>query len=180
MKTTTSATKVAFCGVISAVSFVLLCISAVVPVLSYSLPAMSGILLIIVALSLGQSAAWTIYVSVSILSLLFVPNKECAVMFVAFFGYYPVLKIKLEQLHLRPMVWASKLLTFNVSAVLAQLVVIKVLGVPLEEMESLGKWAIPLLLLLANVLFLLYDVLLSQLRRLYCLKWKKYVQRILK
>lgn len=180
MKTTSSATKVAVCGVVSALCLALLFLSTALPVLSYSLPAMSGILLIIVALSLGQSAAWTIYAAVSFLALLFVPNKECAVFFVAFFGYYPVLKIKTEQLHPRPIIWMIKLLVFNVSIVLAQVVVIKVLGIPLEEMKSLGQWAIPVLLGLANVLFLFYDVLLSQLRRLYCLKWNKYVQRILK
>ena len=41
----------------------------------------------------GENGAWMIYAAVAVLSLLFAADKEAALLFVLFFGYYPVLKI---------------------------------------------------------------------------------------
>lgn len=175
-----NAVKAAFCGVLSALCLALMLMSSVIPLLTYTMPALSGILLIIAALSIGGGASWIIYGCVSILSLLFLADKECAVLFVVFFGYYPVLKLKLDGIHGKLLKWFIKFTLFNLAAVLSQLIAIYVLGIPFELMGALGFWSIPVMLLLANLLFVLYDWMLSQLRRAYCLKWHKYMERLLK
>lgn len=179
-KKVSSASKTAFCGVVSALCLALMLMSSVIPLLTYTMPALSGVLLIIVALSLGQRASWIVYVCVSILSLLFVADKECAVMFLAFFGYYPILKLKLDGMRSKALRVFLKFLLFNTAVAASQLVVVYVLGIPFEIVEGLGQWTLPLLLVLANLLFVFYDIMLNQLRRIYCLKWHRHIERLFK
>lgn len=170
--------KVAFCGVLSALCLALMLCSTVLPFLTYTMPAISGILLMIAALSMGGKAAWLIYGCVTVLSLLFLTDKECAVVFALFFGYYPILKLQLDRLKNRFAKWGCKLLLFNAAAVISQLLMIVVFGMPLEAItEGLGQWALPVLLAMGNLLFGCYEWMLSQLRRGYCLKWHRYVER---
>lgn len=177
MKKNSSAAKTAFCGVMSALCLALMLISSLVPFLTYAMPALSGVLLIVVALSMGQSASLIIYICVSALSLLFVTDKECALLFVCFFGYYPFLKLRLDGMQSKLLRVVCKFLLFNTEVLLSQALMIYVFGIPLELLAGLGLWTIPVLLLLANMLFMLYDCMLSQLRRVYCLKWHRYVER---
>lgn len=178
MREKSKALLVAFCGVMTALCLALMLCSTVLPILTYTMPALSGILLLVAALSLGQSAAWVIYVCVSLLSMLFVADKECAILFVLFFGYYPILKLKMDGLRSRVLKIILKTLLFNGAVVVSQYLVVYVLGVPFELIEGLGKWTVPLLLLLANCMFWLYDWMLFQFRRGYCLKWHKSVDRL--
>lgn len=162
----------------SALCVALMLCSSLLPFLTYTMPALSGVLLIVVALSMGHGSGWIIYICVSVLSLFFVTDKECAVMFTAFFGYYPILKLQFDHFHSKIAKVSLKYLLFNAAVVLSQWVVIKVLGMPLELLDGLGVWTIPVLLLLANLLFLLYDLMLTQIQRGYHIKWHKYVERL--
>lgn len=172
--------KTALGGIVAALSVTLMFLTSVIPTLTYALPAAAGILLVLMVVDVDKKWAFGVYATVSILSLLVLPDKEAAVMYVFFFGHYPILKAILEgRLH-GVLLWVLKFLAFNVSVVLAYCVIVFVFQLPIEEIEDYGKWAVLGLLGLGNVVFVIYDIALSRLVTLYMLKWRKAFRKIMR
>ena len=90
----------AYCGMAAALSVALMLLGAVVPVLMFIAPAVASLLIATVCVECGRTMALTAYGAVSLLSLLFVPDKEVALVFVFLLGYYPLVKPRLERIRL--------------------------------------------------------------------------------
>ena len=88
----------AYCGMATALCVALMLLGAVVPVLMFIAPAVASLLIATVCMECGMKMALTAYGAVSLLSLLFVPDKEVALVFVFLLGYYPLVKPKLERI----------------------------------------------------------------------------------
>ncbi len=172
--------KTALGGIVAALSVTLMFLTAVIPTLTYALPAAAGVLLIVMVIDVGKKWAFGVYAAVSILALLLLPDKEAAVMYVFFFGHYPILKAILEEKCRGVLLWVFKLLLFNVSVVAAYLVILYVFQIPFEEMEEYGRFAVWGLLALGNVVFVVYDIALSRLVTVYMLKWRKAFRKLLR
>lgn len=172
--------KTAFGGILTALSVVLMFLTGLLPFLTFALPALAGALLILIVLEIGPKWALSVYAAVSLLSLLVVADKEAAMMYAAFFGYYPVIKSFLESRLPRWLEWAAKLLLFNAAMVAAYCVIIFVFGIPLDEMEEFGKYAVPLLLGMGNVVFFIYDIALTRVIGAYLHRWRKTFRRLFK
>jgi hypothetical protein len=172
--------KVALGGVIAALSLLLMILAGVTSTLVYAIPMITGALLMMLVVEFGQGFASLIYVAVSILSLLILGNKEAAIMYIAFFGYYPILKSILER-HIKGFIcWIVKYLIFNVAMIASYFIVTKIFMISFEDIESFGKFALPLLLLAGNVLFVMYDIVLTRLVSIYLYRWRKFVKRVFK
>ena len=172
--------KTALGGIVAALSVTLMFLTAVIPTLTYALPAAAGVLLIVMVIDVGKKWAFGVYAAVSILALLLLPDKEAAVMYVFFFGHYPILKAILEEKCRGVLLWVFKFLLFNVSVVAAYLVILYVFQIPFEEMEEYGRFAVWGLLALGNVVFVVYDIALSRLVTVYMLKWRKAFRKLLR
>ena len=96
----------------------LMLLGAVVPVLMFIAPAVASLLIATVCVECGRTMALTAYGAVSLLSLLFVPDKEVALVFVFLLGYYPLVKPRFERIRLPLVRVLCKLLLCN-GAVLA-------------------------------------------------------------
>lgn len=173
-------TKVALCGIISSVSVVLMFMTGLVPFLTYTLPAVSGALLAIIVIEINKKWATGAYIAISLLSLLIVADKEAAMFFVAFFGYYPIIKEVIESKLPKVLEWIVKLLLFNAAAVAAYMVIIYVFGIPFDEMEEYGKYSVFLLLAMGNIIFILYDYCMTSLITLYYQRWQKSFHNLFK
>lgn len=173
-------TKVALCGIISSVSVVLMFMTGLVPFLTYTLPAVSGALLAIIVIEINKKWATGAYIAISLLSLLIVADKEAAMFFVAFFGYYPIIKEVIENKLPKILEWVVKLLLFNVAAVVAYAVIIYVFGIPFDELEKYGKYSVLILLAMGNVIFVLYDYCMTSLITLYYQRWQKSFHNLFK
>lgn len=173
--------KTAIGGIIASLSLVIMLLSAVIPFLEYALPAIAGALLVIIVIEVNKKWAFCAYLAVSLLSMLILANKEAAMMYVAFFGLYPILKPLLEsKIKNNALCWAAKAVVFNVSVVAAYLIIVYVFGIPIEDIEKHGAKMIPLLLLLGNVMFVLYDICITRLVTLYIRKWQKKFRKLFK
>lgn len=175
-----NSTKTAIGGIIAALSIVSLMLTAVIPTLTYALPAFAGILLILVVIEVDKKWAMGVYVVVGILSMLLVADKEAAIMYVMFFGYYSILKAVLENKLNKVICWIVKFAVFNVAVILAFLIVTYIFKIPFDEMSGLGKWSAWILLLIGNFVFLIYDILLTRLISLYMIRLHKSFKRIFK
>lgn len=175
-----NSTKTAIGGIIAALSIVTMMITAVIPTLTYTMPAIAGVLLILVVIEVDKKWATGVYVVVGVLSMFFVADKEAAVMYVMFFGYYSILKAVIEGKLNKVVSWIVKILVFNITMILAFLIVTYVFKIPFDDMNKFGKWSVWILLLMGNFVFLVYDVLLSRLITLYMLRLHKSFKKIFK
>ena len=88
----------AYCGMAAALSVALMLLGAVFPIAMFIAPAVASFLIATVCVECGKTMALTAYGAVSLLSLLFVPDKEVALVFVFLLGYYPLVKPRLERI----------------------------------------------------------------------------------
>lgn len=160
---------VAFGGVLCGLAVGLMFLTNLFPMAEYSLPAIAGALMIAMVIEYGYKKALLCYLGVSALCLLLVSNKEPAVLFAFFFGYYPILKGKLEGCRNRFVEWLLKMLLFNGAVILSYLVLVSVFGLRevLEEFQNFQGWGLPLFLGLGNGVFVLFDFALTRLIWLY-------------
>ena len=170
--------RIALCGMLSALSLVIMLI-AYFPYLTYTLPALAGVMFAIVMVEIGAKWAWGSFVTTAILSLLLC-EKEAAVIFVAFFGYYPIIKANIERISLKIVEYLIKFVVFNVAVVVAYLVIIYVFSIPIENMGQFGQYTLLILLAMGNVVFIIYDFALSTAYHEYMMKFHSKVKKILK
>lgn len=172
--------KIALSAVFSALSVALMALISVIPSLELALPAIAGLFVAVIVIEIDRKWALGVWVAVSVLSLMIVPNKEVAIVYTVFFGYYPVLKSVLESKLPRAAEYAVKILTFTTVMSVSYYLMVKFMGVDLDMPEILGKWGIPLLLLAAIITFLLYDYALSKLITFYRISLSKKLRKLLK
>jgi hypothetical protein len=152
--------RLAVCAMTTALCVVLMWLGSVLDIGMYVSPIVSGFLLIPIRKQYGYKyliAAWT---ASGLLSLILVPNIEQNLLYIGLFGWYPALR---EHLHKLPGLLrvAAKLLIFNAIVVLGEALVVNVLAP-----EIMPSWLAVLLLVLANITFILYDYLLPRIEML--------------
>ncbi len=170
--------KVALCGVFSALSVVIM-LTAWFPYATYAIAAVAGCSFAVITIEAGRKWAFYSYLVSAVITLLFC-EKEAAMLFVGFFGYYCILKGVIEEKFKGAVEWALKFLVFNVSVIISYLIIVYVFGIPIEESGDFGDWFIGALLLGGNIVFLLYDIGLSRLIGMYIYKWHPKVAKIFK
>jgi hypothetical protein len=180
MKNLNKSSKTALGGIIAALSVVLMFLTSVIPALTYAVPAAAGLLLLIMVIEIDKKWATVVYVSVSILSALLIADKEAATMYIAFFGYYPIIKQPVEK-HLNKYIgWIIKMLIFNASIIASYLLLIYVFNLSLDDFGEFTKIGLILIYLAFNVVFVIYDIALTRLITAYLNRWQKHFRRIFK
>lgn len=165
--------NIAFSAVISALSLALLFLTGLIPVGTYAFPCVSGALLAAVVLETGYISAFSVYFVVSALSALFVADKEAVLYYIAFLGFYPVLKGVLEKIKSKVIEYILKLLIFNGCIIGAFFASISILSVPKESFNIFGVYLPWVFLALENVIFVVYDFCLTRIISEYIVKWRK-------
>mgnify|MGYP003183890466 FL=1 len=169
------------CGVMCGLSIVMMLSGSIIPFATFCAPAIGGILLMPVAVECGMKLAWVCYGAVAALSLLFVPDKEMAAIFVFLLGYYPLLKAYIERAKRRPVRFVVKAAVFNgaVFAMYGALLYLFPLQYIVQEFASTAKPMLALLILLGNLCFWIYDAALANILQLYVIKLKPKLAHIL-
>ncbi len=166
--------RVALGGVISALCILAMFMTGVAPFLYLTLPMIAGALLTIIVVEVNASWAFLTYVAVSLLSVFVTFDKEAAIIFILFFGHYPILKYKLEKIPLKILRTIIKFAVFNVCIVADYQITIHLLGIDdfMDDFAILGKYGLYILWVFVNVFFIFYDYVLSGSVDLY-LKYLK-------
>lgn len=172
--------KIALGGLLTALGVVLMFLTGLIPIGTYALPAIAGVLLIVAVIEIGAKWAWMIYAAVAVLSLLFAADKEAALLFVLFFGYYPVLKSFLERISNKVLSWISKFAVSNVAVVACFFLAVNFLQLPEDSFTVFGIYLPWVFLILGNAVFLIYDIALSGLVATYVEKLHHRVTKTLK
>lgn len=164
--------RIALCGVMGALAVVVMLMGSVIPVATFCAPLISSVLMLVVAIEHGMKTAMLLYLAVSLLALILVPDREMAMVFVFCLGYYPMLKAYLEKLHPALVRWAAKLAVFNgsIMAMYAVLLYIFPMQALVDEFKETGKGFVVVLLAMGNLAFVIYDRALEVLAQLYMVK----------
>jgi hypothetical protein len=161
--------RVALGGIVSALCLVTMFLAGVLPALYLLLPGIAGILLMIIAVEVNTPWAFLTYISVSLLSLFITFDKEAALIFIMFFGHYPILRGYIQKIPLKLLRTIIKLAVYNVCIIGYFYVTVYILGLQdlLEELDDFGKYGSYIMLGITNVIFLIYDLDLDFMLNLY-------------
>lgn len=99
-------------------------------------------------------------------------------MYTFVFGYYPILKKFFEGHLSKPLSWLLKILTYNVMMVIAYLLIIYVFLIPVDGMDTFGKWTPLILLGMMNLVLLVFDYLITVVTRLYNRTYSKRIRKL--
>lgn len=105
--------RVALVGILAALSLIFLYLSAVSPAARIGIVAISGLFPAGAVVSAGLGAGFFCYGAAGLLGLLLLPAKANALLYLLFFGLWPMLKSLLEHLPARSLEWVCKLAVFN-------------------------------------------------------------------
>lgn len=169
--------NMALSGILSALCLLMMFLVGIFPFFLYVFPMICGLIVYMIYYECGLNISVASYFCISILSLLISPDKESALLFVTFFGYYPILKIYLERLRARFIKLMVKFAVFNISVIGTYFILINVFGVVSME-DFVGDsannmiWAF---LAMGNVVFFVYDLALRRVMAAYILKIRKLI-----
>lgn len=161
--------KLTTCAMLAALGVVFLFLGTLMGgMLDISMAVVASLLCVFAVIEYGGSAPWLVFAVTGILSLILLPQKTPAVLYVLFFGYYPILKEKLEK-RSRSVAWILKEVIFHVALALMLFLAGKTL---------FTSNASPLLLyaafiLLAEIVFPIYDIALTRLISLYLYRLRR-------
>ena len=145
------ARRMAVCSMMAALGVVVMLLGAVLSLGMYACPMIVGLCLIPIGQEYGKKYQILLWLAISFLSMLLVPNPEENLMFFGLFGWYPVLWPSLYRLP-KALGMTLKLLLFNAVIIALETLVLLVLAPEAMEPSMLF-----LLLVLGNVTFILYD-----------------------
>ena len=161
--------RVALGGIVSALCLVTMFLAGIMTPLYLLLPMIAGTLLIIIAEEVSIGSALLTDIAVSLLSLFITADKEAALIFIMLFGHYPILRYYLQKIKLSPIRFAAKMAVFNVCAVSFFYVTVYLFGIKemLDDMSDFGKYGSYIMLAVCNVVFILYDINLDFVYKIY-------------
>ena len=159
--------KLSLAAVMSALCFIMLLLGSVITVIDLSCAAAASLVIVFCVIELGGYYPYLVWLVVSTLGLLLLPDKFGALIFASFCGIYPILKSYIERLPYT-VSWIIKLVFFN--AVLTGIIAASVfmLGIPTEEINfTLVIYGI------CNITFVIYDIALTRLISTYLFRLRK-------
>ena len=102
--------KMAFSSIMTALTIVCLYGSVVLPTGKIALLALTSLCVLVTHAECGTKFSLIQFVAASLIGLLLIPFKFQMILFIAFLGYYPIVKSYIEQLRNPLMEWLVKIL----------------------------------------------------------------------
>ncbi len=157
--------RLALAALMSALGVAIMYAGCLFEILDLSTAAVASMCVLLVLVETGARYAWLTYAVSGVLSLILLPIKTAGLIFVGFLGFYPMAKAFFEKKFRGWRCLVLKILLLNICTAAMLAIVRYVIA------EAL--WFEILTLLLANIVFVVYDCALSQLLRAYVFVWRK-------
>ena len=149
------------------------------PYLTYAIPAIAGLFMMVPLIECGVSWAFGTYIASSAL-ILITGETEAKILYILFLGYYPILKSLIEKINKQAVEWILKLICFNIAAVAFYYVSSRLFAVSFDDFGEWGKYGALIFLAICNVVFVLYDIGISRVASYYIYALHDKIKRILK
>ena len=158
--------NIALCASFAAISVVLAFLSSAFPNMSLTILALCGVVSAFALSECGYKYAVLMFVAVSVISAILVPDKSCVVLYVLLFGHYPIVKTLIERVGKPWLAWIIKLVIVNLLAFAALYVTLVLLDTVGESVIMGRKY----FFLFYNVAVILYDICIGKMMFLYMVK----------
>ena len=152
--------KTALGGIITALIAVLMFAEGFVRSGQYAAPTIAGLMLLSMSYATGKAFALYAYGASGLIVILLCPDKEAALIFILFAGYYPLIRDLLEKIPIKPLVFLVKLVFFNAAALAVYYLSIYVIGLPVDDYIVFGVDITKAFFFMLNILFICYDRML--------------------
>ena len=158
--------RMASCSLLAALGVVIAYLGSLSDLIDLCTPFFAALLLVPVVIEYGRRYAWGLWVATALLSLLLLPNKSPAIIYLVF-GYYPILKAYLERI--RPFgTFLLKLLLFVAVDLLIVFASTAFVGIS----ENLPSYFNAILCVGGLIVLWLVDLCLTRLITIYLLKYR--------
>ncbi len=161
--------KIALCAILSAFSVLMLFAGAVFDVLSMTMVAVASMFVVVVMIEVGDPYPFLTWGVTSALSMILLPNKLPAILYLLFGGLYPIAKERFERLHY-VVAWTLKISYINTALILVVIATKYIFYLNDSSMD----FTVPFILL-ANLALILYDIALSKIILLYIVKIRRHM-----
>ena len=167
--------KIALCGVLGALATTILMMGFLFPFATYVCPAISASLLLIIVYEYGVKTGLTLYVAVSFLGLMMVPDYELVFMFIFVFGLYTVIKLPLDRKLGKKARLLSKFIYINVALVISYSILLFIfpVAVLVNEFATYSTAFVALLIVMFWLVFFMYDKAVENVLIIYIRKFRK-------
>lgn len=159
--------KIAFGGILTALCVVLLYLASYLPTGKLGLYALASVTIAIAVVELDIRLGAVVYAGSAILIFLFTGNINALLLFILFFGSYPLLKYYIEKQRSAAVEMLMKFGAFNLLAILGFFMFKLLLGVSPINLTHFSIWILVGFILAGQVMFLIYDYILSRLIHYY-------------
>lgn len=159
--------KIALAAILSALGVIILLLGSIITVLDLTAVAMASLLIMLAVIEIGGWYPYLVWLVTGLLSVLLLPSKFTALLYLIFGGIYPILKAIFERMHYI-VAWVLKLSFFNF--MLTMLIFVSEYLFHIPDTDLGYNWVV---YLLCNGVFVLYDIATSQLLTLYLIKLRK-------
>lgn len=147
--------RLAFCSMVTALSVTLMLVVGLTGIGTYAAPVIAGGLLVVVRQSYGTKTALTVWLSVGLLGLLIVPDRELVLFHLVIYGWYPAVRPLFMRLP-RVISLLARYGVFNLAVVVTYTFIMALLGMTEEGLFTLN-WLYIIFLLMMNLIFYLQD-----------------------
>lgn len=170
--------KITFSAMMAALAVAFMLLSYF-PYLTYAIPAIAGLFIMVIVIEINCKWAFLSYLSSAVLVFISA-EPESRLLYIFFLGYYPILKSLIEKWRKPAAEWIVKIITFNCAVLLVYLIFAKPMGIDFDDFGALGKYGAVITLGLGNVAFVLYDIAVSRMATVYMSVVKPKIKKIFK
>lgn len=158
-----------------ALSITILLIGFMIPMATYACPALAAFFLLPIAYEYKEKTAFTLYLAVSALALILIPEKEFVLMYVFVFGLYTAFKFKADSIRPKLLQIVLKALYAFLSTLLCYVILLVVFPNPVlsGEIGDAGVALIAAFFIVFIITFLMYDFAAGKMFLLYKYKFRK-------
>ena len=149
------------------------------PYLTYAIPALAGLFMMVPLIECGVSWGFGCYAASAVIVFI-TAETEAKILYVMLLGYYPILKSLIERINKQAVEWILKLVCFNVAAIAFYYISSALFAVSFDDFGEWGKYGALLFLALCNVVFVLYDIGISRVASYYMYALHDKVKKIIK
>ncbi|MCL2044908.1 MAG: hypothetical protein FWG88_00795 [Oscillospiraceae bacterium] len=164
--------KLALSSIFVALSVTVICIAGFIPTGQLGIVAFSSILVAAAVIEIGMLESICIYGASAILGMLLAADKFSPLIYIFFFGYYPIIKTLIERINNLFYRCFLKLLSFNLALFIFMLLFENLLMMP--QIKNTNKWIVHVL---TSGIFALFDYGYSKLIWFYIERVSKSLRK---
>jgi len=176
--------KIAICAMMSALGASIMYVGSLFGVFDISAACISSFIVLFVLIELGTRYSLCVYAVTSVLSFIVVTDKLSAYFYILFFGLMPITKRAFETLGAKvgmTLSYIAKIATFNVELLIFGYFTKEIFLDIGTGTELIGEdLLIAVYFVLANVIFILADILYGTCTRIYFFRFRKRIEKFLR